>query len=175
MDRLIWSFVKKYFFGVILIIIEFTLYTNVPMLVTQQLILLLVTFYLARISYLDEEGKDLKMHQVLAVTLGFTYGLFATVSMEINAIFFYAIVTFITKYGRVDSKYFVFTYIILLYFIFFAIRIFYFSYQHEPAVNMYDYFIKNLLVATAINSILCFIIMIKKKKTEKNNNFLHSI
>ncbi|MGL5021456.1 MAG: hypothetical protein ACRC5R_05505, partial [Mycoplasmatales bacterium] len=120
----VYEAIKILVIGFALIILEFTMYTFFDFFFKNQIIVMFVSFYISRIAYLDREQENLLRNQVLGVILGITYALFTNVSPELYAIFFYIIVTFMTKYAHSEDAYVLFSSINLMYFGFFLARIF---------------------------------------------------
>jgi hypothetical protein len=158
---------KIFLTGMTLIVLEFELYTFFPFFAKTQLLIMFVTFFLARIAYKDREIKYLYRNQILAVMLGIIYAMFTDVSPTLYASFFYAIITYMTKYARHDSWYILLFSINVMYFLFFASRIIYFVFMQDIVFDFYNIIITNLFVLTIMNSLLCFFIARKKPKQKK--------
>jgi hypothetical protein len=158
---------KIYLIGLLLIILEFEIYTFFTFFAKTQLLIMIVTFYIARIGYKDIDGQKIYRNQILAVILGITYAMFTDVSATLYALFFYAIVTYMTKYARHDSWYILFFAINLMYFLFFGIRIMYFIFMQDIVFDFYNIIVTNLFVLTIVNSIICYFVARKKPKQKK--------
>lgn len=152
--------------GLILIILEFVLYNYFDFLIQNQLLIILVTFYLARISFSDIEQEDLVTNQIISVFLGIIYGFFTMSNPAMYALFFYAVTTFMTKYARKDNIYISYFYVTGLYFIFFLLRTLYMMFMHDVAFDVVDIIIKNILILTFVNATLCYLISIYKAINE---------
>jgi hypothetical protein len=159
--------VSVYIIGLLLIILEFEIYTFFPFFAKTQLLLMFVTFYIARIAYKDLENKYIYRNQIIAVMLGITYAMFTDVSPTLYALFFYAIVTYMSKYASHESWYILFFSINLMYFLFFGIRIMYFIFMKDIVFDFYNVIVTNLFVLTIVNSIICYFIVRKKPKQKK--------
>ena len=166
---------KKHFYeifkiiiiGFFLIILEFTMYTIFDFFLKNQIIVMFVSFYIARIAYQDREQENLLRNQILGVILGIAYALFTNVSPELYALFSYIIVTFMTKYAHSEDAYVLFSSINLMYFGFFLTRILYFIFKNDVVFDFYNIIIINLLLLTIINGIICFVVAKRKNKKKE--------
>lgn len=158
---------KIYLIGLLLIIFEFELYTFFSFFAKTQLLIMFVTFYLARIAYKDIDAQNIYRNQILAVMLGITYAMFTDVSATLYALFFYAIVTYMTKYARHDNWYMLFFAVNVMYFMFFGIRILYFIFMQDIIFDFYNIIVTNLFVLTIVNALICYFIARKKPKQKK--------
>lgn len=162
MDKIYFKIFKRLFIGLFLIILEFVLYNYFDVLIKNQLIIILVTFYLARISYSDIDSSDLFINQGISILLGILYGYFTMSNPAMYALFFYGVTTFMTKYARKDNLYISYFYITFLYFAFFVIRVFYMIFMHGVAFEVVDIILKNIILLTFVNASLCYLIAIYK-------------
>lgn len=154
------------FIGVFLIVIEFVMYNYFDVLAKNQILIMLVTFYLARTAYKDIDHENIIFNQILAITLGMIYGIFTSTNPAMYALFFYAVTTFMTKYARNDNLYMTYVYVTAMYFIFFVIRVLYMTYMHGVAFDFLDIIVKNILLVTIINGSICFGISIYRATNE---------
>lgn len=156
MDNKYIRFIAYLIFGVFLIVLEFVMYNYFDILAKNQLLIMLVAFFLARIAYKDIDHERIVSHQILAITLGMIYGMFTNTNPAMYALFFYAVTTFMTKYARNDNLYMTYVAVTAMYFTFFVIRVGYMTYMHGVSFDVVDIIIKNILLVTFINASICY-------------------
>jgi len=168
MDKIIFRFLKHFLIGFLLIVLEFYVYSNFTLFAKQQLVIYLVAFYLSILSYQDETKEYLFQNQILAICLGITYGLTATVSSVLMVVFFVFIVTYITLFTSRGANYIMFINLLVMYLIFFTVRIFYFEYALNTKFDFYDLYIKNFILVGLFNSVIAYVLVLTNKKIKKS-------
>lgn len=158
--------------GSIFIFLEFYLYTIFSIFESMQLIIIIPILYLVYISLKKGSEDILILNQISAVLIGFSYGMLSTMSPELYALMFYAVVTLLTKYLKYQKTIYLYFYFNIMYFVCFSTRIMYFVLRKNIDMENHELVINNLALPTVINAlILTGIVMLIKQNTKRSKGY----